>query len=68
MTFPLTTVVVLHRAADETCWSGPVIMAGGRLEQNEVKSEGDYMDSFSTTFRICTPWTREAPPRMAQAT
>jgi hypothetical protein len=28
----------------------------------------DYIDNFSATFRICTPWTSEAPPRMAQAT
>lgn len=29
---------------------------------------GDHMDSFSAIFRIWTPWTREAPPRMAFTT
>jgi len=28
----------------------------------------DHIDSFSATFRIWTPCTSEAPPRMAQAT
>ena len=27
-----------------------------------------YMESFSAIFRICTPCTREAPPRIAAAT
>jgi len=27
-----------------------------------------YIDSLSATFSICTPWTSEAPPRMAFAT
>ena len=27
-----------------------------------------YIDSFSVTFRICTPCTSDAPPRIAQAT
>jgi len=27
-----------------------------------------HMESFSVTFRICTPCTSEAPPRMAQET
>jgi hypothetical protein len=28
----------------------------------------NYIESLSVTLRICTPWTKEAPPRMAQAT
>jgi len=27
-----------------------------------------YMESFSAIFRICTPCTRDAPPRIAAAT
>lgn len=27
-----------------------------------------YIESRSASFLICTPWTREAPPRMAAAT
>jgi hypothetical protein len=31
-------------------------------------SKGYYIDTFSATFLIWTPCTREAPPRMAVAT
>ena len=43
-----------------------------RLGQGEC--DGDffsilnYIESLSVTLRICTPWTNDAPPRMAHAT
>ena len=44
-----------------------LVAAGLQGEDGEGLHSG-YIPTLSATLRICTPWTRLAPPRIAHAT